>query len=234
VTIRVLLADDNPFVREGMRIILSTFEGFEVAAAVEDGEQAADYCERHEVDVALLDVQMPKMNGVEAAKRITERTRTRVLILTTFDDDEYIEEAIRNGAMGYLLKNNDPEKIRDAIRTVHNGHHVLQHTVLEKLTARRGTGDGGKAEERKTEGRQTDDGGPDGCGLSAAERGKFTERELEVMARIAEGLTNREIARALYLSEGTVANHITSILGKTGMTHRTQIAIYYLTGAVRP
>ena len=228
MTIRVLLADDNPFVREGMRIILSTFEGFEVAAAVEDGEQAADYCERHEVDVALLDVQMPKMNGVEAAKRITERTRTRVLILTTFDDDEYIEEAIRNGAMGYLLKNNDPEKIRDAIRTVYNGHHVLQNTVLEKLTAMKGTGDGGKAEERKP------DDGPDGCGLSAAERGKFTERELDVMALIAKGLTNREIARTLYLSEGTVANHITSILGKTGMTHRTQIAIYYLTGAVRP
>jgi len=229
LTIRVLLADDNPFVREGMRIILSTFEGFEVTATVEDGEQAAEYCERHEVDVALLDVRMPKLNGVEAAKRIVERTRTRVLILTTFDDDEYIEEAIRNGAMGYLLKNNDPEKIRDAIRTVCNGHHVLQDAVMEKLAARRGIGDAGRAEDRKS-----DDGGSDGCGLSAAERSKFTEREWEVMALIAKGMTNREIARALYLSEGTVANHITSILGKTGMTHRTQIAIYYLTGAVRP
>jgi DNA-binding NarL/FixJ family response regulator len=229
VTIKVLLADDNPFVREGMRIILSTFEGFEVAAAVEDGEQAVAHCERHEIDVALLDVQMPKMSGVEAAKRIAERTRTRVLILTTFDDDEYIGEAIRNGAMGYLLKNNDPEKIRDAIRTVHNGHHVLQHDVLEKLAARLGPGEDGRAAERKTDG-----GRPEGSGLSAAERGKFTEREWDVMTLIAKGLTNREIARALHLSEGTVANHITSILGKIGMTHRTQIAIYYLAGEVLP
>lgn len=182
--IKVLLADDNPFVREGLRIILSTFAEIEVAAAVEDGGQAVKYCEQHDIDVALLDIQMPQMDGVEAAKHITERTRTRVLILTTFDDDEYVEEAIRNGAMGYLLKNNDPEKIRDAIRTVHNGHHVLQNTVLEKLTTRRGVQHqdaadkhepgGPGAEGGRTAGSRPPDDQQEVCGVPAADRGKFT------------------------------------------------------------
>lgn len=113
-----------------MKIILTTFDEFDVVATVEDGQEAVAYCEAHEVDVALMDVRMPNLNGVEAAKQLTERTRTKTLILTTFDDDEYITDAILNGAKGYLLKNNDPERIRDAIKTVYHGHHVLQDVVL--------------------------------------------------------------------------------------------------------
>lgn len=216
--IKVLIADDNSFVREGMRIILATFEDCEVVAAVENGKEAADYCERHAVDVALLDVQMPVMDGVEATKLISERTKTKVLILTTFDDDAFIQAAIRNGAKGYLLKNNEPERIRDAIRTVHHGHHVLQDVVLDKLAA-------GLLADKEAE--KTAAGG------DKIDRSLFTARELEIMSLIAKGLSNKEISKQAFLSEGTVANHITSILSKTGLEHRTQIAIYYLTGEVQ-
>jgi DNA-binding NarL/FixJ family response regulator len=209
--IRVLIADDNSFIREGMRIILASFGEFDVVAAVEDGLQAVDYCKANEVDVALLDVRMPGMNGVEAARLLAEGTRTKPLILTTFDDDAYIIDAVRSGAKGYLLKNNDPEQIAAAIRSVHGGNSVLQDEVLEKLRA-------GLAAP------------PPPAAASPIDRSLFTERELEVMARIAKGLSNKEISRELFISEGTIANYITSILNKTALEHRTQIAIYYLMG----
>lgn len=211
--IRVIIADDNSFIREGMKIILSSFGEFDVLATLHDGREAVDYCRDHEVDVALLDVRMPNMNGVEATRLLTEQTAVKPLILTTFDDDEYIFDAIRFGAKGYLLKNNDPEKIRDAIRSVHSGNNVLQDVVVEKIKT--SLVPGPKEKE------------------APIDRSLFTERELDIMALIAKGLSNKEVSRQLYLSEGTVANHITSILGKTGLEHRTQIAIYYLTGSVK-
>ncbi|MCR2808025.1 response regulator transcription factor [Paenibacillus soyae] len=217
--IKVLIADDNSFVREGMKIILSTFGDFEIVAAVANGLEAAEHCEAHEVDVALLDVQMPVMDGVEATKRIAERTGAKVLILTTFDDDRFIQDAIRNGAKGYLLKNNDPEKIRDAIRSVHGGHRVLQDVVLDKLAA--GLLTTGKEQPKRAE------------AGAHIDKSQFTARELEIMSLIAEGLSNKEIAARAFLSEGTVANHISNVLSKTGLEHRTQIAIYYLTGEGR-
>ena len=130
--IKVLIADDNSFIREGLKIILSTYEEFEVLDTVSDGKEAVDYCLAHEVDIALLDVRMPHMNGVEATKLIAEQTYTRPIILTTFDDDEYILDAIKNGAKGYLLKNNDPEQIRDAMKSVFHGNSILQDVILEK------------------------------------------------------------------------------------------------------
>lgn len=208
--IKVIIADDNSFIREGMKIILSTYEEFEVLETVNDGLEALEFCKKHEVDVALLDVRMPNMNGVEATKLITEQTKTKPLILTTFDDDEYILDAIKNGAKGYLLKNNDPEQIRDAIKSVFNGNTVMQEVVLNKIKANLG--------ENKPE--------------SKIDTSLFTERELAIMSLIARGLSNKEISKQLFISEGTIANYITSILGKTGLNHRTQIAIYYLTGKV--
>ncbi|OME91364.1 MULTISPECIES: response regulator transcription factor [Paenibacillus] len=210
--IKVIIADDNSFIREGMKIILATFDEFDVVATVEDGQEAVAYCETHEVDVALMDVRMPNLNGVEATKQLTERTKTRTLILTTFDDDEYITDAILNGAKGYLLKNNDPERIRDAIKTVYHGHHVLQDVVLDKIKS-------GLNPDKEDTGAKFD-------------RSLFTERELDIMALIAKGLANKEISKKLFISEGTIANHITSVLSKTGLEHRTQIAIFYLTGEV--
>ncbi|MES0857532.1 response regulator transcription factor [Geobacillus sp. G4] len=208
---KVLIADDNPFVREGLRIILSTYDEFDVVATVSDGREAVDYCRHHEVDVALLDVRMPNMNGVEATKLLCEQTKTKPLILTTFDDDEYILDAIQYGAKGYFLKNTDPERIREAIKAVYHGQVVMQDIVMDKIKSNL------KGETEPA---------------VKIDKSLFTERELDIMALIAKGLSNKEIAKHLFLSEGTVANYITSILDKTGLQHRTQIAVYYLTGKI--
>lgn len=233
MTIKVLIADDNSFIREGMKIILSSFEEFEVAGTVEDGAEAVAFCKSHDVDVALLDVRMPNMNGVEAARLLTEHTKVKPLILTTFDDDEFVLEAIRAGARGYLLKNNDPERIRDAIKSVCNDHHVLQDVVLDKIKANLPAGHPPSPPAAMSESGGTPAppaADSNGCKI---DRSPFTERELGVMDHIARGLSNKEIAKKLFISEGTVANYITSILNKTGLEHRTQIAIYYLTGEAR-
>jgi DNA-binding NarL/FixJ family response regulator len=209
--IKILIADDNSFIREGMKIILSTYGEFEVLATVDDGQEAVDFCQKHEVDIALLDVRMPNMNGVEATKTLNETTKTKPVILTTFDDDEYIMDAIKNGAKGYLLKNTDPERIRDAIKSVYHGNTVMQDIVLDKIKS------------NMTNGSKTD---------TKVDASLFTEREMDIMALIAKGYSNKAISKQLFISDGTVANYITSILNKTGLEHRTQIAIYYLTGSV--
>lgn len=209
--IKIIIADDNSFIREGLKIILNTYEEFEVLDTLNDGKEAVDYCKNNEVDVALLDVRMPHMNGVEATKIISEETKTKPMILTTFDDDEYILDAIKNGAKGYLLKNNEPERIRDAIRSVYNGNSIIQDIVLEKIKSN-------LLEAKETE--------------TKIDPTMFTTRERDIMSLIAKGYSNKEISKQLFISEGTVANYITSILGKTGLEHRTQIAIYIITGKV--
>jgi DNA-binding NarL/FixJ family response regulator len=238
--IKVLIADDNSFIREGMKIILTTFDEFEVVATVCDGAEAVEYCRSHEVDVALLDVRMPNMNGVEATRLLTEQTKAKPLILTTFDDDEYILEAVRSGARGYLLKNNDPERIRDAIKSVYNDHHVLQDVVLNTIKSNLLTGTQLKPQTNLEQHNghlaasdPVQSAPASSSGSDRIDRSLFTERELEIMAQIAKGLSNREISKKLFISEGTTANYITSILNKTGLEHRTQIAIYYLTGEVK-
>jgi DNA-binding NarL/FixJ family response regulator len=219
--IKVLIADDNSFIREGMKIILTTFDEFDVVGSVGDGAEALEFCLNNEVDVALLDVRMPNMNGVEATRALTERTKVKPLILTTFDDDEYILDAVKFGARGYLLKNNDPERIRDAIKSVFNDHHVLQDVVLDKIKSNLL---GNAAPAHTVDATSSH---------SRIDRSLFTEREHDIMAQIAKGLSNKEISKKLFISEGTIANYITSILNKTGLEHRTQIAIYYLTGETR-
>jgi DNA-binding NarL/FixJ family response regulator len=220
--IKVIVADDNSFVREGMKIILTSFPELEVVGVAADGAEAVALCRERDVDVALLDVRMPNMNGVEAARILAGETNVRPLMLTTFDDDAFVLEAVKAGACGYLLKNNEPERIRDAIRSVFNGHNVLQDAALDKIRSSLPSGSGDPA------GAQPRPPGP-----APFDRSRYTERELEVMALIAQGLSNREVAGKLFISEGTVANYITSILNKTGLEHRTQIAIYYLTGELK-
>lgn len=205
--IKVLIADDDALIREGLKIILDMDDDFQVVTCVENGLKAVEYCLREQVDVALLDVRMPVLNGVQATAEICVKTAAKPLILTTFDDDEFIIGAIKNGARGYLLKNNPPDKIKDAIKQVHGGNTVIQGDVLDKLKE--------ELEADKS---------------SKIDKTLFTERELEIMHLISKGLSNREIAGEAFISEGTVKNYITSILNKTGLQHRTQIAIYYLNG----
>jgi DNA-binding NarL/FixJ family response regulator len=235
--IKVLIADDNSFIREGMKIILTTFDEFEVVGTAEDGAEAVEFCRNNEVDVVLLDMRMPNMNGVEATRILTTQTKVKPLILTTFDDDEFILDAVKAGARGYLLKNNDPEQIRDAIKSVYNDHHVLQDVVLDKiksnlLSSASSPSSGSSIEVPSTY--TSSSAIPfNTAGHNMIDRSLFTERELDVMAQIANGLSNKEISKKLFISEGTIANYITSVLNKTGLEHRTQIAIYYLTGEMR-
>lgn len=205
--IRVLIADDDALIREGLKIILQSDDRFEVAECVDNGRKAVEYCNAHQVDVALLDVRMPVMDGLEAAREISAKTGTRTLILTTFDDDDFILNAVRYGARGYLLKSSPPSRIMDAIRIVHDGGTVMQDVALDIIKGELSSG------RRK--------GIPDGL---------LTEREMEIAELVAKGFSNRDIAARLFMSEGTVKNYISAILSKTGLEHRTQLAVYYLTG----
>ena len=208
--INLLIADDDLLIRESLKIIIGLDEDFNVMACVEDGQEAFEYCVSNSVDVALLDIRMPILNGVEAIKRITEKTTTKCLILTTFDEDEYVNSAMRYGAKGYILKNNSPDKIKQAIKVVYSGNMVMQDGVMDKVMK-----------------------GISFDNSSKLDKGLFTEREMEIMCSISKGLTNREVAAKLFISEGTVKNYISSILDKTDLNHRTQIAIYYLKGGIK-
>jgi len=207
MAIKVLIADDDALIREGLKIILQTDSRFEVVACVENGLKAVEFCTRGEVDVALLDVRMPVMDGLQAAREIASSTTAKPLILTTFEDDDFIINAVKNGAKGYLLKGSPPAGIMDAIKLVHEGGTVMQNTVMDAI------------KNELSSGRKASI--PDGL---------FTEREMEIIAYISRGLSNKEIANKLFMSEGTIKNYISGILDKTGLEHRTQIAIYYLTG----
>ena len=131
--IKILIADDDSLIREGLKIIIGLDEEFIVMACVENGFDAIEYCLNNSVDVALLDIRMPVLNGVEAIKEIAIKTSTKCLILTTFDEDEYINAAIRYGAKGYILKNNTPDKIKAAIKVVYSGNIVMQEGIIDKV-----------------------------------------------------------------------------------------------------
>lgn len=204
--IKVLIADDSDFVRDGMKIILEADGGFDVTGCAANGAEALKIARHVHPDVILMDIQMPVMDGIEATKIIVEEGLGKVLILTTFDDDELVRKALGNGASGYLIKNHTPEHLKQTIRSVYNGMGVMEETLLGSLTD-------GDIRVGK---------GFDGSG--------YSERELEIVRAVAEGLSNREIASKLFISEGTVKNYITNILSKEGLSHRTALAVYYLTG----
>lgn len=207
MSIKLVIADDDALIRESLKIILSYDKEIEVIDTFENGKDLVEFLLKNTVDIALVDVRMPLVNGVKATLEISKNTNTKVIILTTFDEDEYIREGIQNGAKGYLLKNTKPDKIIETIKIVNNGIAVIQEEILNKLSNNL---------------------------ISSIDRQEkidesmFTERELEVMKAVSEGLSNKEISKKLYISEGTVKNYMTSILQKTNLTHRTQIAIYYI------
>ena len=210
--IKVMIADDSDFVRDGMKIILDVDDDFEVLGTAANGSELIKLAENNRPDVILMDIQMPEMDGIEATRHIVERDLGKVLILTTFDDDELVQQALKNGAKGYLIKNHTPEHLKQMIKSVYNGTGVMEESILQTLAGRAGN----------TEDKASHSGGFDPSG--------YSERELDIVRAVAEGLSNKEIAAKLYISEGTVKNYITNILAKENLSHRTALAVYYLTG----
>lgn len=204
MAIRLAICDDDALIRESLKILLPLKGDIEVVGEAENGQEAIDLCTNNEVDVALIDIRMPVVNGVEAVREIVKRTNTKCLILTTFDEDEYVNDALDYGAKGYILKNNSPEQIVDSINSVFNGTIVMNEAVLGKIQGR----------EIK----------------NVFNKYEFTDREKDIIEAISEGLSNKEISSKLFISEGTVRNYITGILDKTGLEHRTAIAVNYLKG----
>ena len=206
--IKVIIADDSDFVRDGMKIILDVDDEFEVLGCASNGREAIEIAEKNKPDVFLMDIQMPVMDGIEATKEIVEKDLGKVLILTTFDDDDLVRRALANGAKGYLIKNHTPDHLKQMIKSVYNGTSVMEENLFESIS---------KSAASAAAGKGFDESG-------------YTERELEIVRAVADGLSNKEIASKLFISEGTVKNYITSILAKEGLSHRTALAVYYITG----
>ncbi|HLB63227.1 MAG TPA: response regulator transcription factor [Anaerolineales bacterium] len=206
--IRLLLVDDQALFREGLRTLLSVRPEFEVVGEAGDGEEALRLASQLRPAVILMDLQMPRLDGVEATRRLRrECPESRVIALTTFDDDEYVFEALRAGAVGYLLKDTPSEKLIEAIRAAARGESSLQPSIAAKVLA----------EFARMAPAPPSPTSPLAEPLSG--------RELEVLRLLASGASNKEIAAALVIAEGTAKNHITSILAKLGVRDRTQAAL---------
>ncbi|MET8292908.1 response regulator transcription factor [Streptomyces sp. NPDC005180] len=202
--IRVLLVDDHQVVRRGLRTFLEVQEDIEVVGEAADGAEGAARAEELRPDVILMDVTMPGTDGIEALRRLRDLGNpARVLVVTSFTEQRTVVPALRAGAAGYLYKDIDPDALAGAIRSVHAGHVLLQPEVAEALLAA-----------------QDDQGAP------AGRPGSLTDREREVLGLIADGRSNREIARALVLSEKTVKTHVSNILMKLDLSDRTQAALW--------
>jgi two-component system, NarL family, response regulator LiaR len=201
--IRVLIADDHAVVRRGLRTFLELQDEIEVVGEAEDGEQALAEAERLDPDVVLLDLVMPRVDGLAALHGLRERSpRTRVIVLTTFLDDDKLLPAVRAGAAGYLLKDVEPKELVGAIRTVHAGEALLHPAAAARVMAE-----------------LVESSRPSPASL-------LTPRETEVLALVARGQPNKVIARELGVSEKTVKTHVSNVLGKLGVTDRTQAALY--------
>ena len=212
--LRVVIADDQPMMRAGFKAVLEATGNIEVVAEAENGEEAVRAAREHSPDVVLIDIRMPEMDGIEATRRMPTQ---RVLILTTFGLDEYIIDALRAGASGFLLKNAPTQEVIDAVRAVAAGDAVLSPAITRQLLDQ--VGRRLPAPVSKT---------PDAVA-------DLTEREREVLRMIAGGATNAEIAEALFVSEATVKSHVSNLLGKLGLRDRVQAVIFaYETGLIAP
>jgi DNA-binding NarL/FixJ family response regulator len=205
VTIRVLVADDQSMVRAGFRLLLSNEQDIEVVAEARDGLEAVDKAARYRPTVVLMDIRMPELDGLEATRRILAADDTaRILILTTFDLDEYVYEALRAGASGFVLKDDPPEQLLAAIRTVAGGDALLSPGVTKRVIKQF------TRIPRPVPPKELDD---------------LTAREQEILRLIATGLSNAEIGEQLYISETTVKTHVTHILQKLGLRDRVQAVV---------
>ncbi|QIR40149.1 response regulator transcription factor [Tolypothrix sp. PCC 7910] len=207
--IKVLLVDDQNLIRQGLRALLELETDLEIVGEAENGAIALNLIAELQPNVVLMDIRMPIMDGVAATREIQQRfSGIKVLVLTTFDDDEYVKAALQNGAMGYLLKDTPSEELAFAIRAVHKGYTQLGPGIVKKLLMQFPT---------------LEPTPPPEIPPSLAE---LTPREKEVLRLIAQGASNREIAQQLYISEGTVKNHVTNMLNRLNLRDRTQAAIF--------
>jgi DNA-binding NarL/FixJ family response regulator len=218
-TLSVLIVDDQALVRAGFRMILEAEDDIDVVGEAADGAQALDEARRLRPDVVLMDVRMPELDGIEATRRLLAdgAAATKVVMLTTFDMDEYVYEALRAGASGFLLKDVPPEQLVDGIRAVASGDALLAPSVTRRVI-----------EEfvRRP---------PDAARTPPAELEELTARELEVLKLIARGLSNAEIAKELFVSETTVKTHVARVLMKLGLRDRVQAVVFaYESGVVQP
>ncbi|MEV8555957.1 response regulator transcription factor [Streptomyces sp. NPDC051917] len=220
MAIRVLLVDDQPLLRTGFRMILEAEQDIAVVGEAGDGLQALDQVRALQPDVVLMDIRMPRMDGVEATRQITGPDRSgpaKVLVLTTFDLDEYVVEALRAGASGFLLKDAPANELVQAIRVVAAGEAMLAPSITRRLL-----------DKYATHLPSGEEPVPDTLNT-------LTDREVEVLKLVARGLSNAEIAAALFVSETTVKTHVGHVLTKLGLRDRVQAAVYaYESGLVRP
>jgi DNA-binding NarL/FixJ family response regulator len=221
--IRIGIADDQDLVRAGFRLIVDAEPDMEVVGEAGDGNAALDMVARHRPDVVLMDIQMPVLDGIAATRQLADDAEdtddaghtTRVVILTTFERDDYIVDAIRAGASGFLLKNAPPEELVAAVRVVARGDALLSPSVTRRVLSRLA------------------DGAPEPA--AAGQLGVLTERETEVLGLVAGGLSNAEIADRLYLGEATVKTHVSRVLMKLQLRDRVQAVVFaYESGLVRP
>ena len=208
MTISVVLADDQELVRTGFRLILGTEDDLEVVGEAGDGKEALAVTRRQQPDVVLMDIQMPKLDGLEATRRIAQDAgiRSRVVILTTFERDDYVFEALRAGASGFLLKNAPPEELVHAVRIVAGGEALLAPSITRRLIEEYSR----RPARPKTDPRLHD----------------LTERELEVLRLLATGKSNAELAAQLYLGEGTIKTHVSHLLAKLDLRDRVQAVVF--------
>lgn len=219
MTLRVVIVDDQALMLAGFAMILNAQPDFEVVGEAEDGRAGVELCRRVRPDIVMMDIRMPEMDGIEATRLITEDDTldTRVLVLTTFDLDEYVYAAVRAGASGYLLKDTPPQELLAALRVIADGNALLSPSVTKRLIeefARQPEIETVAADTRLNE---------------------LTERELEVLRLLASGLSNREIAEALFIGEATAKTHVSRMLTKLGVRDRVQaVVVAYESGVVHP
>ncbi len=209
MTIRIMLVDDQALFREGLETLLSVHKDMQVVGQASNGQEAVEAAGKLKPDVVLMDVRMPVLDGVRATRLLKDNLpQCKVIVLTTFDDDKYIFDALRTGAVGYLLKDVPSALLVDAIRAAARGESILEPSVAAKVIA----------EFTRVSSM-----------VPAAQMGQLveplSEREQEILVLIARGSSNKEIARQLFIAEGTVKNHVTHILGKLGVRDRTQAAL---------